>query len=229
MSFTLRYNVKVATDHHDVLFCLVDCCGVHPHYRELWRPAPVRQQPGADLLPVRVLHDRHHVHCWLRGHLPRHVHRKVVNSYCPNNKCFFRMFQIVFLVVGLAMFSTFIPEALMLLGGRRKFGGVYKNERCKTFIIVSGHVTFETVQSFLSDFHHEDREDEDIEAVFLHPDEPELEFEGFLKKKYPKVRYFQGSLMESVDLERLQVERLMHRCIITKVQCKIRRRMLMRL
>ena len=65
------------------------------------------------------------------------------------------MFQIVFLVVGLAMFSTFIPEALMLLGGRRKFGGVYKNERCKTFIIVSGHVTFETVQSFLSDFHHE--------------------------------------------------------------------------
>ena len=116
-----------------------------------------------------------------------------------------RMFQIVFLVVGLAMFSTFIPEALMLLGGRRKFGGIYKNERCKTFIIVSGHVTFETVQSFLSDFHHEDREDEDIEAVFLHPDEPDLDFEGFLKKKSPKVRYFQGSLMESCDLERLQV------------------------
>ena len=115
------------------------------------------------------------------------------------------MFQIVFLVVGLAMFSTFIPEALMLLGGRRKYGGVYKNERCKTFIIVSGHVTFETVQSFLSDFHHEDREDADTEALFLHPDEPELEFEGFLKKKFPKVKYFQGSLMDSNDLERLQV------------------------
>ena len=116
------------------------------------------------------------------------------------------MFQIVFLVVGLAMFSTFIPEALMLLGGRRKYGGIYKNERCKTFIIVSGHVTFETVQSFLSDFHHEDREDAETEAVFLHPDEPELEFEGFLKKKSPKVRYFQGSLMEATDLERLQVD-----------------------
>jgi len=41
--------------------------------------------------------------------------------------------------------------------------------------------------------------------VFLHPDEPELEFVGFLKKKYPRVRYFQGSLMESIDLERVQV------------------------
>ena len=38
---------------------------------------------------------------------------------------------------------------------RKKFGGVYKNERGKTFIVVSGHVTFETVTSFLSDFHHE--------------------------------------------------------------------------
>ena len=122
-----------------------------------------------------------------------------------SKKSIYRMFQIVFLVVGLAMFSTFIPEALMLLGGRRKYGGAYKNERCKTFIIVAGHVTFETVQSFLSDFHHEDREDADTEAVFLHPDEPELEFEGFLKKKFPKVKYFQGSLMDSTDLERLQV------------------------
>ena len=45
-----------------------------------------------------------------------------------------------------------------------------------------------------------------MEAVFLHPDEPELEFEGFLKKQYPRVRYFQGSLMESEDLDRMQVD-----------------------
>jgi hypothetical protein len=56
---------------------------------------------------------------------------------------------------------------------------------------VSGHITFETVTSFLSDFHHKDREDVDVEAVFLHPDEPELEFQGFLKKQYPRVRYYQ--------------------------------------
>ena len=70
--------------------------------------------------------------------------------------------------------------------------------------------------SFLSDFHHEDREDVDVEAVFLHPDEPELEFEGFLKKKYPRVRYFQGSLMESEDLDRMQVQ-----IVIVGAKCKV--------
>ena len=49
----------------------------------------------------------------------------------------FRLFQILFLVVGLAMFTTVIPEAMVLVGTRRKFGGVYKNERGKTFIVVS--------------------------------------------------------------------------------------------
>jgi len=49
----------------------------------------------------------------------------------------FRLFQILFLVVGLAMFTTVIPEAMMLLGNRRKFGGSYKNERGKTFIVVT--------------------------------------------------------------------------------------------
>jgi hypothetical protein len=35
------------------------------------------------------------------------------------------------------MFTTVIPEAMMLLGTRKKFGGSYKNERAKTFIVVS--------------------------------------------------------------------------------------------
>ena len=36
---------------------------------------------------------------------------------------------------------------------------------------MTGHIAFETVTSFFSDFHHEDREDVDVEAVFLHPEE----------------------------------------------------------
>ena len=35
------------------------------------------------------------------------------------------------------MFTTVIPEAMILVGTRRKFGGAYKNERGKTFIVVS--------------------------------------------------------------------------------------------
>ena len=66
----------------------------------------------------------------LIGRTARHCLKLRNNSYC------FRLFQIIFLVVGLAMFTTVIPEAMLLVGGRRKFGGAYKNERGKTFIVV---------------------------------------------------------------------------------------------
>ena len=58
-------------------------------------------------------------------------------STSRENFMHFRTFQILFLMVGLAMFTTVIPEAIMLLGNRRKFGGAYKNERGKTFIVVT--------------------------------------------------------------------------------------------
>ena len=35
-------------------------------------------------------------------------------------------------------------------------------------IIVCGNISFETASNFLKDFLHEDREDVDVEVVFLH-------------------------------------------------------------
>ena len=37
--------------------------------------------------------------------------------------------------------------------------------------------------------------------------EPDLEFEGFLKRQHTRLKYFQGSLMSSNDLERSKVKR----------------------
>jgi hypothetical protein len=34
--------------------------------------------------------------------------------------------------------------------------------------VVCGHITYESVSHFLKDFLHEDREDVDVEVVFLH-------------------------------------------------------------
>ena len=87
-----------------------------------------------------VLHDCDHVHSWLWRYLPGYPYWKVCSFVVRNIKIYFdifRLFQILFLVVGLAMFTTVIPEAMVLVGTRRKFGGVYKNERGKTFIVVS--------------------------------------------------------------------------------------------
>ncbi|CAD6241213.1 GSCOCG00009222001-RA-CDS, partial [Cotesia congregata] len=79
-------------------------------------------------------------------------------------------------------------------------------------IVVCGHITYESVSHFLKDFLHEDREDVDVEVVFLHRyvtcvfrKEPDLELEGLLKRHYTTVEFFQGTMMNAVDLERVKV------------------------
>ncbi|KOB67484.1 Calcium-activated potassium channel alpha subunit [Operophtera brumata] len=91
-------------------------------------------------------------------------------------------------------------------------------------IVVCGHITYESVSHFLKDFLHEDREDVDVEVVFLHRKEPDLELEGLLKRHYTTVEkppdleleglfkrhfttveFFQGTIMNPIDLQRVKV------------------------
>ncbi|XP_046392564.1 calcium-activated potassium channel slowpoke isoform X21 [Ischnura elegans] len=116
-----------------------------------------------------------------------------------------RTFLVFFLLVGLAVFASWIPEITELAGNRCKYGGSYKRERGRRHIVVCGHITYESVSHFLKDFLHEDREDVDVEVVFLHRKEPDLELEGLLKRHYTTVEFFQGSMMNAVDLERVKV------------------------
>merc|ERR1719250_8471 len=89
-----------------------------------------------------------------------------------------RAFQVLFLTVGLALFASAIPEIIELLGNRTKYGGSFKNERVR-HIVVCGHITYESVTYFLKDFLHPDRE----MVEFLHRSEPDLEFEGLLRRR----------------------------------------------
>ncbi|KAK2588160.1 hypothetical protein KPH14_004209 [Odynerus spinipes] len=116
-----------------------------------------------------------------------------------------RTFLVFFLLVGLAIFASCIPEIIDLIGTRNKYGGTLKNERGRRHIVVCGHITYESVSHFLKDFLHEDREDVDVEVVFLHRKEPDLELEGLLKRHYTTVEFFQGTMMNAVDLERVKV------------------------
>ncbi|KAL6422514.1 hypothetical protein ACFW04_010646 [Cataglyphis niger] len=116
-----------------------------------------------------------------------------------------RTFLVFFLLVGLAIFASSIPEIIDLVGSRSKYSGEYKREHGKRHIVVCGHITYESVSHFLKDFLHEDREDVDVEVVFLHRKEPDLELEGLLKRHYTTVEFFQGTMMNAVDLERVKV------------------------
>ncbi|XP_042209894.1 calcium-activated potassium channel slowpoke-like isoform X34 [Homarus americanus] len=123
--------------------------------------------------------------------------------YC--HTVFGRTFLVFFLLVGLALFASSIPEIIELAGNRSKYSGEYKREHGKRHIVVCGHITYESVSHFLKDFLHEDREDVDVEVVFLHRKPPDLELEGLFKRHFTTVEFFQGSIMSPIDLQRVKV------------------------
>ncbi|XP_074096414.1 calcium-activated potassium channel slo isoform X12 [Cotesia typhae] len=123
--------------------------------------------------------------------------------YC--NTILGRTFLVFFLLVGLAIFASCIPEIIDLIGTRNKYGGTLKNERGRRHIVVCGHITYESVSHFLKDFLHEDREDVDVEVVFLHRKPPDLELEGLFKRHFTTVEFFQGTIMNPIDLQRVKV------------------------
>lgn len=116
-----------------------------------------------------------------------------------------RSFIVLFILVGLAVFASCIPEIVDLIGSRPKYGGSYKSCR-RVHLVVCGHITFESVSHFLKDFLHEDREDVDVEVVFLHRKPPDLELEGLIKRHFTTVEFFQGSVMSTIDLSRVRVQ-----------------------
>ncbi|XP_022177054.1 calcium-activated potassium channel slowpoke isoform X6 [Myzus persicae] len=116
-----------------------------------------------------------------------------------------RTFLVFFLLVGLAIFASSIPEIIELVGTRSKYGGEFRHEHGKRHIVVCGHITYESVSHFLKDFLHEDREDVDVEVVFLHRKPPDLELEGLFKRHFTTVEFFQGSIMNPIDLQRVKV------------------------
>ncbi|KRX96088.1 Calcium-activated potassium channel slo-1 [Trichinella pseudospiralis] len=124
--------------------------------------------------------------------------------YCKTTLA--RLFMVFFILGGLAMFASYVPEIADLIGARQKYGGQYKGEHGKKHIVVCGFITFESVSHFLQDFLHEDREDVDVEVIFLHRVPPDLELEGLFKRHFTKVEFFQGTVMDSVDLTRVKID-----------------------
>ncbi|XP_050390597.1 calcium-activated potassium channel slowpoke isoform X2 [Patella vulgata] len=116
-----------------------------------------------------------------------------------------RTFIVFFICISIGLFTSFIPEIVEILGRRQKYGGTYKKERGKRHIVVCGHITYESVQNFLKDFLHKDREDVDVEIVFIHKGLPDLELEGLLKRHFTQVEFFQGTVMDANDLERTKI------------------------
>ncbi|KAH0520011.1 Calcium-activated potassium channel subunit alpha-1 [Microtus ochrogaster] len=143
-----------------------------------------------------------------------------------------RLFMVFFILGGLAMFASYVPEIIELIGNRKKYGGSYsaamfaryvpeiaalilnRNKFGGTFnkhggrkhIVVCGHITLESVSNFLKDFLHKDRDDVNVEIVFLHNISPNLELEALFKRHFTQVEFYQGSVLNPHDLARVKIE-----------------------
>lgn len=117
-----------------------------------------------------------------------------------------KIFIVLFIMISIGMFASWVPEISDILGRRQKYGGCYKKERGKKHIVVCGHITFDSVSNFLKDFLHKDREDVDVEIVFVHKILPDLELEGLLKRHFTQVEFFHGTVMDANDLARVKIE-----------------------
>ncbi|KAM6951644.1 calcium-activated potassium channel subunit alpha-1-like isoform 5-T5 [Aplochiton taeniatus] len=117
-----------------------------------------------------------------------------------------RLFMVFFILGGLAMFARYVPEIAALILNRKKYGGAYNSTRGRKHIVVCGHITLESVSNFLKDFLHKDRDDVNVEIVFLHNISPNLELEALFKRHFTQVEFYQGSVLNPHDLARVKIE-----------------------
>uniref|UniRef100_A0A8C2AQF5 Calcium-activated potassium channel subunit alpha-1 n=1 Tax=Cyprinus carpio TaxID=7962 RepID=A0A8C2AQF5_CYPCA len=99
------------------------------------------------------------------------------------------------IVLSSAMFASYVPEIIELIGNRKKYGGSYSAVNGRKHIVVCGHITLESVSNFLKDFLHKDRDDVNVEirgALF--------------KRHFTQVEFYQGSVLNPHDLARVKIE-----------------------
>ncbi|XP_033101009.1 calcium-activated potassium channel subunit alpha-1-like isoform X5 [Anneissia japonica] len=116
-----------------------------------------------------------------------------------------RVFMTFFIFGGLAIFASYTPEIIEIISSRNIYGGVYTKEGGKKHIVVCGHITYDSVSNFLKDFLHKDREDVNVEIVIFHTVEPDLELQALFKRYFTQLEFFKGSVLNSIDLERIKL------------------------
>eukprot|EP00118_Oscarella_pearsei_P007407 m.36174 g.36174 ORF g.36174 m.36174 type:complete len:1065 (+) comp32214_c0_seq3:113-3307(+) len=117
-----------------------------------------------------------------------------------------RIFFVLFIIGGLALFATYTPMFIDFFNFMSPYERSLKENPKKKHVIVCGHITEETVGTFLTDFMHQDRADQSTRVVFLHPEKPSPPIKTFLKKLSARVTYLKGSILKSVDLERVKAK-----------------------
>lgn len=112
---------------------------------------------------------------------------------------------IFIIIVGLAVFASFMPALVELSQKPASYLGEYDDSK-SSHVIVSGYITTSTVSNFMRDFLHPENENQETTAVFLNPTPPPEELQNLMHRHFYRCQYFQGSPLGSGDLQRVKCD-----------------------
>jgi len=116
-----------------------------------------------------------------------------------------RIFLILFIIGSLFLLGYFTPTISEILSSWSRYSGSYTKITDEKHVVVSGHITPESVRSFLRNFLHPDWNDDYTKVIILHPNDPDYELKTVLKK-YNSIQYFRGSVLNTEDMTRVNMD-----------------------
>ena len=117
-----------------------------------------------------------------------------------------RIFVSLLIIAGIILVAYATPTISDLLESYSQYSGSYTEVTDAKHVVVTGHITAESVKYFLSDFLHPDRKDDYTKVLLLNPKEPDHDLKGIIRRFFRRVRYFKGSVLNSKDLRRVKVK-----------------------
>ncbi|OQV15848.1 Calcium-activated potassium channel subunit alpha-1 [Hypsibius exemplaris] len=111
-----------------------------------------------------------------------------------------------FQILALSIVMKAIPQIMMRLKIKPDYDKAYAESKMFIHVIVCGHVTAKTMESFLQEFYHPDRDSSEFyRIVVLSEQVPDEEMGSLQERYFSKLDYFKGSVMVMKDLNRVRL------------------------
>ena len=116
-----------------------------------------------------------------------------------------RVFIIILIILSIFLVAFLIPAVTEVLSQWSPYSGSYIRITDVKHVIVTGHVTSESIKHFLRNFLHPDWNDDYTRVLFLHPVEPRCVVRTTIKSIH-SVKYFKGSVLNRDDMVRVNMD-----------------------
>ncbi|KAF7242100.1 Potassium channel subfamily U member 1 [Varanus komodoensis] len=130
-----------------------------------------------------------------------------------------RAFILFFIVGGLILFANLVPEIVDIVGSTKLYKGSYIAVKGRKYIVVCGDINLNSVTAFLRDFLNHSTGEVATEIIFLGENPPSLELETIFRCYAAYISFFQGTVMKSDDLVRVQQMGNAEACLILADTC----------